>query len=155
MIQTTHHHYNKVYMGREMKKKNPRKLEDKNVSQLQKKLWPLFALYIKTTHSVDGEWCNCFTCDKPVKIGTAECQAGHFISRSYSPVKYDEDNVRPQCSTCNGYGNGKPIEFERRLKLQIGDDKVELLKATATNRWKWDKLILIDMIQNYKEQLSS
>jgi len=137
-----------------MGKKGPRDVTKKTVPQLQNTLWPIFAMYIKQTHSVDGDWCNCFTCDKPIQIGSYDCQAGHFIGRTYSPTKYDEDNVRPQCGGCNGYGNGKPIEFERRLKLEIGDDRVELLKATATNPWKWNKLILIDMIESYKEQLS-
>ena len=135
-----------------MSKKGPRDITKKTIPNLQATLWPIFALHIKKTHSADGEWCNCFTCDKSIKIGTIDCQAGHFISRSYSPVKYDENNVRPQCSTCNGYGNGKPIEFERRLKLEIGDDTVEMLKTMSTNKWKWDRFLLIDMIENYKQQ---
>jgi len=137
-----------------MGKKGPRDLTKKTIPQLQNTLWPIFALHVKKTHSADGEWCNCFTCDKPIQIGSHDCHCGHFIGRSYSPTKYDENNVRPQCGGCNGYGNGKPIEFERRLKLEIGDDTVESLKTMSTNPWKWNKLVLVDMITYYKEQLS-
>ena len=136
-----------------MAKKGPRDITKKTIPQLQNTLWPIFALYIKQTHSEDGEWCNCFTCDKPIQIGSHDCHCGHFISRSYSPTKYDENNVRPQCGGCNGYGNGKPIEYERRLKLEIGDDTVESLKRMATNNWKWDRFDLIDKIEYYKELL--
>ena len=137
-----------------MGKKGPRDVSKKTIPQLQNTLWPIFAMYIKKTHSADGEWCNCFTCDKPIQIGSHDCHAGHFISRAYSPTKYDEDNVRPQCGGCNGYGNGKPIEFERRLKLEIGAERVELLKRMATNSYKWSKPALIDQINYYKEQIS-
>ena len=137
-----------------MGKKGPRDLSKKTIPQLQNTLWPIFALYIKKNHSEDGEWCNCVTCDKSIQIGTYDCQAGHFLSRSYSATKYSEMNVMPQCGGCNGYGNGKPVEFERRLKLLYGDDAVESLKSESTNKWKWDRFDLIEKINYYKELMA-
>ena len=133
-------------------KKGPRNINLKTIPQLQNTLWPLIALYIKQVHAVDGEWCRCFTCDKAIKIGTPDCHCGHYLSRRYSPTKYEEDNMRPQCGGCNGYGNGKPVEFERRLKLEIGDDAVEALKVLSTQKWKWDRYDLTEKIKYYKEQ---
>ena len=87
----------------------------------KKRLWEQFALYIKILHSVDGENCNCFTCDKPLVIGTTNCQAGHCLSKADNPALYfDERSVRPQCYYCNINLGGNEYEFNERLKQQIG-----------------------------------
>jgi len=129
-------------------RKGSRKLEEKTIPQLQNTLWDVFAKYIKTLHAP-----QCYTCDKPIRMGTGDCQAGHFIPRNYSPTKYEEDNVRPQCSRCNQYFSGKPVEFERRLRNEIGDEAVEALKRKSTDRWKWSRTYLITKITYYREQL--
>ena len=129
-------------------RKGSRKLEEKTIPQLQNTLWDVFAKYIKTLHAP-----QCYTCDKPIRMGTGDCQAGHFIPRNYSPTKYEEDNVRPQCSRCNQYFSGKPVEFERRLRDEIGDEAVEALKRKSTDRWKWSRTYLITKITYYREQL--
>jgi len=127
-------------------RKGSRKLEEKTIPQLQNTLWDVFAKYIKTLHAP-----QCYTCDKPIRMGTGDCQAGHFIPRNYSPTKYEEDNVRPQCSRCNQYFSGKPVEFERRLRNEIGDEAVEALKRKSTDRWKWSRTYLITKITYYRE----
>ena len=119
-------------------RKGSRKLEEKTIPQLQNTLWDVFAKYIKTLHAP-----KCYTCDKPIRMGTGDCQAGHFIPRNYSPTKYEEDNVRPQCSRCNKFLSGRPVEFERRLRDEIGDEAVEALKRKSTDKWKWSRTYLI------------
>lgn len=135
-------------------KKGPRELSKKTIPQLQNTLWPLIAAYVKFNHSLDGRGsCRCFTCDKSITIGDRDCQAGHFIPRTYSPTKYEEDNIRPQCSQCNEYHAGRPVEFERRLRLEIGDERVEELKRMSTESWKWDRGYLIERIEFYRAEL--
>ena len=129
-------------------RKGSRKLEEKTIPQLQNTLWDVFAKYIKTLHAP-----KCYTCDKPIRMGTGDCQAGHFIPRNYSPTKYEEDNVRPQCSRCNKFLSGRPVEFERRLRDEIGDEAVEALKRKSTDKWKWSRTSLITKIEYYREQL--
>ena len=129
-------------------RKGSRKLEEKTLPQFQNTLWDVFAKYIKTLHAP-----KCYTCDKPIRMGTGDCQAGHFIPRNYSPTKYEEDNVRPQCSRCNKFLSGRPVEFERRLRDEIGDEAVEALKRKSTDKWKWSRTYLITKIEYYREQL--
>ena len=129
-------------------RKGSRKLEEKTIPQLQNTLWDVFAKYIKTLHAP-----KCYTCDKPIRMGTGDCQAGHFIPRNYSPTKYEEDNVRPQCSRCNKFLSGRPVEFVRRLRDEIGDEAVEALKRKSTDKWKWSRTYLITKIEYYREQL--
>lgn len=140
-------------------KKGPKDLTKKTVPQLQNTLWPLISLYVKLKHSVDG-WCSCITCGKSIRIGDHDCHCGHWIPRSYSPTKYEEDNLRPQCGRCNGHSaggfakhSGRPIEFERALRLEIGDERVEELKVMSTQPWKWDRGHLIELIEFYRKEL--
>lgn len=135
-----------------MGKKGHRDVNKKTIPQLQNTLWPIFSKWTKLNHSEDGEWCNCFTCGKSIQIGTSDCHGGHFIPRTYSPTKYEEGNVRPQCGGCNGYGGGKPLEFERNLRLEIGDQAVDDLKEKSLTSWKWNKLDLISLIEYYKQE---
>ena len=136
-------------------RKGHRDINKKTIPQLQNTLWPEIALYTKQNHSIDGFNCRCFTCDKAIRIGDRDCQAGHWIPRTYSPTKYEEDNLRPQCSSCNEFHHGKPVEFERRLKLEIGDERVEELKTMSTGSWKWDRGYLIEKIEYYREQIKA
>lgn len=136
-------------------KKGPRDITKKTVPQLQNTLWPLFALYIKQTHSADGEYVQCFTCDKTLRIGDRSCHAGHFIPRTYSPTKYEEDNVKPQCHVCNEYHSGRPVEFRRRLIEFHGEERVVELERLSTEPWKWDRLDLIAKIGYYKNELAA
>ena len=141
-----------------MKKRNPSKLQDKNLSQLKKKLDEVFSKWVKRNWSPDGIYVACYTCGRSMQVqGDSNCTAGHFISRTYSPTRYDENNVRPQCMwPCNTkvMGNGKPIEFERALKMEVGEEVVEEMKALSTTPYKFDRLWLIERIEYYKEQLS-
>jgi hypothetical protein len=134
-------------------KRGPRDVNKKTVPQLQNTLWPLFAEYIKRNYA-ESDLCRCFTCNKVIRVGDRDCQAGHFIPRTKSPTKYDERNVRPQCSRCNEYGGGEWVEFERRLKDEIGRDAVEELKEESRKPWKWDRSYLIEKIEYYKTELA-
>jgi len=137
-------------------KSGPRDLNKKSLPQLKTTLDILFAKWIKLN------WCHpeattlhCYTCEREMRLGEVSTQAGHFISRTYSPVRYDENNVRPQCAYCNDKrsGNGKPIEFERNLRLEVGDYTVDELKARALIPWKWSREDLIDKIIYYRQQI--
>lgn len=90
-----------------------KKVKKKTISQLKKLLDKIFSIFIRTKYAKNG-YVQCYTCGvtKPI----SEMQCGHFISRSYLATRYDEDNCRPQCVGCNVFGNGKPVEFARRLE---------------------------------------
>jgi hypothetical protein len=93
----------------------------RKVSAIKAELWDLFSLHQKLVHSEDGEWCNCYTCDKPIQIGTIDCQGGHAFSKAANPALwFDERAVRPQCSRCNCAEEGNHYIFNERLKQEIG-----------------------------------
>lgn len=93
----------------------------RKVSAIKAELWGLFSLHQKLVHSSDGKWCNCYTCDKPIEIGTIDCQGGHAFSKAANPALwFDERAVRPQCSRCNCAEEGNHYIFNERLKQEIG-----------------------------------
>lgn len=106
-------------IGRIVKPKTKPKV--KTAGALKKDLWAIFSLHQKIVHSNDGEWCNCYTCDKPIKIGDRDCHGGHCMSKSGNPnLFFDERAVRPQCLRCNVPLGGMHYEFNQKLKQEIG-----------------------------------
>ena len=126
----------------------------RNVSTLKKKLWRIFAEYIKRKHSVDGEWCNCITCNKPIRIGTTDCQCGHFFPKgSNQYIMWHEDNVAPQCSFCNLAEQGAQERFEKALIVGIGQERVDHLHHVRKKTEKRGVIYYEDMIDKYSELL--
>lgn len=87
----------------------------------KKELDRVFSLYIRKIHPK-----VCYTCGKPAE----RLQCGHYISRQYLATRWSEQNCRPQCWGCNGYGKGQPLIFEENLKREYGNDFVEAMKAS-------------------------
>ena len=126
-------------------------MKQKSISKLKAKLWEVFALYIKKQHSIDG-YCKCFTCGKSLKIGTSDCQAGHYYSQGGFPaLRFTEDNVRPQCYRCNVHLNGNTQIFRENLIEEIGTTRVALLDKHRHDPVKWSRSELEDKIKYYSE----
>lgn len=121
--------------------------KSKSISYYKKKLDSVFSIYIRLIHSHNGK-CSCYTCGKVLPI--KKIQNGHFVSRQYLATRWDENNCRPQCWGCNGYGLGKPLDFEERLKKELGNSVVERMKAKRHEIWKLDAAWYLEKIEHYK-----
>jgi 5-methylcytosine-specific restriction endonuclease McrA len=132
----------KAQKGSKVKKKA--KKAPKTQAKLKKELDALFSKYIRAKYLKE-----CYTCRK-VDV-TLQC--GHFVSRQYLATRWDENNCRPQCVGCNIFGNGKPLDFEERLKKDLGDQFVEDMKLTRHNSLKLSRVWYIEQIDNYKKIL--
>lgn len=117
---------------------------NKSMSGLKKELDRLFSLYIRFRFPKE-----CYTCRKT----EVTLQCGHFIPRQYLATRWSEDNCRPQCVGCNIYGNGKILDFEERLKRELGESRVEELKASRHQTVKLSTLWYEEQIQKYKDML--
>ncbi len=75
---------------------------------------------------------QCYTCGKFVSVSKkGGMQMGHFKPRGSgggSGTYFNEDNIRPQCGSCNAFEGGKPEEFEKRLIIEIGQKEVAKLE---------------------------
>lgn len=98
-----------------------------------------------------GKPCPC--CGEPLD---ADFHAGHFHeSGKYSFIRYHEDNIHGQRVQCNLYKGGDSGDYERNLRIMIGDERVDWLRAnrnTVIKRTAEDyKAIEAEYTRKYKE----
>lgn len=86
-----------------------RKVKLKSVNWWKKKAWTVFSLWIRKRDKF-----VCYTC------GAEGRQAGHFISRQFGNVLYDEMNVHAQCYMCNSWKAGNIGIYSENLIRDYG-----------------------------------
>lgn len=120
----------RAYNKAELRKKNQiRKAEGKKVKEKPinrvKKCDELRSKYIR------NKYTECYTCGSKQSLG-----CGHYITRKIRAIRRDERNTRTQgfyCCNAKFSWNGRPIEFEDRLRKE-GVDTEELKRiALAPN----------------------
>lgn len=130
--------------------KKPKK---RTVSKLKKELWQLCK---EITRARYGN--SCYTCPKTGLIG-GNWQTGHFIASSVcsTELRYDLNNLRPQCYNCNINKSGNWPAFERRLIAENGAAFVTRLKQrnVDTTGLQYDTLWYEAKIEVYQEILSN
>ena len=134
------------------KKASKSKVKVKTQAQLKKELDTIFSIYIRQKFSDSNGNNTCYTCGKAGTIKTM--QNGHFVSRQYLATRWSEDNCRIQCLGCNLFGNGKPLDFEERLKKDLGSEYVETMKASRHISLKLDRHWYTAQIEKYKLLIS-
>lgn len=115
----------------------------KTSAQLKRKLWPIFAQYIKLRDKG-----ICFTCG--AKVEGQALHAGHFIPKGAGGLilYFNEDNVHAQCAKCNLFLSGNQYVYGKKL----GEKKVKelyALKQKIVKDFPFEKLIL-----EYRQKLS-
>lgn len=109
------------------------------------------SLHLKNKRqNFDGQ-VTCFTCDAVLVIGTSNCQAGHWLSQRVSQAHvFESDNVRPQCFHCNISLRGNSEVFRRRLQEEIGEDRIEELYRTRSDKIKRTAEWYLSETERYK-----
>ena len=115
-----------------------------SLSKLKRETDRLHSLFIRAKYPKE-----CYTCRAKGKV----LQCGHFISRLYLATRWEEDNTRPQCVGCNIWGKGKPLDFEERLKEELGPYRVEWMKLSRKDLLKPTRAFYQDLIQRYTQAL--
>jgi hypothetical protein len=126
----------------------------KSLSKYKKDFWKVFSLYIKLKYSYDGENVKCFTCDADLKIGTSNCQGGHYYTKKGYPALYfHENNVRVQCYHCNINLSGNTVIFGERLEQEIGIDAMNELKSLRHGIFKKTRVEYLELIQEFRSKI--
>lgn len=122
------------------------------VSKLKKKLDTIFSQYIrKKDADVNGN-VQCYTCGVTKKWQKDGMQAGHFMSRKHTITRYDEQNVKPQCYTCNCHYYGRQYEFGLHLDKEYGSGTSEALLQKSRQTQKNTVSDLQDLIELYTKK---
>ncbi len=118
------------------------KLEKKSIGQLKKIADKVFSEYIRRRDKG-----VCFSCGN-VKNWKYQ-QAGHFVSRSYNRLRYDERNCHAQCMACNCYRAGNMAEYAERLEEKYGKGIIQQLNKEKRNLLQFKPKELLKIIEYY------
>ena len=121
-----------------------------SVAKLKKDADKYFSLYVRLRDSKEG-FAECITCgiSKPIK----EMQAGHFVSRRVSALRFDELNVNAQCVGCNMFKAGEQYLYSKALDLKYGDGTADKLMSRRFETKKWTITELTEIIENSKQYI--
>lgn len=120
--------------SRVLRAKPQRRIKPKGINKLQKEADILFSRWLRYRNLDEDGMQTCFTCGW--KGLPKAIQAGHFVSRYYKVVRYDENNVRNQCFVCNIQKKGDYVTFREKLIEQIGEYKVLAIEAARKREFK-------------------
>jgi 5-methylcytosine-specific restriction endonuclease McrA len=122
--------------------------KQKTIGQLKKEADAVFSKYIRQR----DKGC-CITCGK--QDDPKYMQAGHFVSRTYSLLRYDERNVNCQCQACNVWKRGNMDEYALRLELKHGRGILKALNDIKHKTRGLSRQELIDIISTYTKKLET
>lgn len=103
--------------------------------KIQKKLDKVFSKYIRLRDSDNDGWGRCITCGHKVHVNNAHC--GHFLSRRFLSIRYDEYNANLQCKYCNIVLHGNQEKYRQAQTLKWGSgvhDYLEMKKSVRIHR---------------------
>lgn len=111
------------------------------------KLDTIFSKYIRLSNYKEG-YIECVTC-KTKKRSISDIHNGHFMSRRYYPTRWDEDNCKPQCASCNTYNQGRQYLFS----LYLGQDLAYTIYKKSRIKKAYTNEEIEALIDYYKQKL--
>jgi len=103
------------------------------------------AVYLKSAY------IQCVTCGK-IDHWKA-MQGGHFISRTWTATKILEENIHPQCISCNGFRAERIADdYFRFMVNTYGYDFVEEMIDAKRQPIKRSRAELMETLAHLKEQ---
>jgi len=116
----------------------------------------LIQKYVRLKAADDDGWVTCVTCGV-VRQWNDQMQGGHFIERSYLGTKLLEENINPQCSTCNGPFGGtassNPIQYTFYMEDTYGREFIEELEVLKQESRKYYTQEVEDLKKEYQEKI--
>lgn len=127
----------------------------RNIPVLKKEAWDIFSKYIRVRDAInttgDTLGVRCITCSKIKSI--PETDAGHFQSRVYTEILFDEHNVHAQCKSCNmPPHSGEQYIYSKRIVDLYGEGELERLTNSRKTK-KFERKELVELKSFYKEKL--
>src|SRR3990167_553669 len=124
------------------------KFKKSDYQKAKARLDKYFSEYIRLRDSKDGI-CRCVTCGKLFFWKNGDC--GHFISRKYLSLRWDEKNCGAQCKSCNLFNQGEQYKFVKAINTRWGDGTVAMLELKKHNLFKAGAFELNFLAGEYKK----
>lgn len=120
----------------------------KNRSGLVAKLDKIYSLYLKESRQKDGQ-ASCITCDRIFAAYSMDC--GHYVSRRFMVLRYDERNTHLQCIDCNRFQQGNIDVYTIKMIRMYGP---EILDEFAKMRNSSAKVTTVELEQKLSHYMS-
>lgn len=97
---------------------------------------------------------GCISCDKP-STWHGQWHGSHFRpAGNFKAVALNLFNIHKACSQCNSFKSGNLTPYEDKLRLKIGDEKVDWLKSqTAPHTHRIEYLMKYKRVMGKKARL--
>lgn len=123
-----------------------RKVKKPTVAKLKKVADKVFSDYIRQRDDY-----TCFTCGK--KGDKTNIQNGHYVSRSFNSLRYDERNCHAQCVGCNIFKRGNIDEYALGLLRIFSPSILQELAAEKRKIKQFTVSELQELITLYSQKL--
>lgn len=134
------------------KKRKPKRPTVAKVKKEADKWFSKYVRYRDAEKRPDGWYAQCITC--PLIKPISQMQAGHFVTRRVTSLRYDELNVNAQCLGCNMFKAGEQYAYSINLDLKYGDGTAKALHDRRNETHKLTLLELEEVIHDSKEQIA-
>lgn len=118
------------------------------IPKLLKKAEIVFNRFIRTRDSEDGY----FKCISDGNIYPTELMdAGHYVPKTCSFLRFNEDNVHGESKKCNAFDSFHLIGYRKNLIEKIGEEKVNWLEENKRTVKTWTRDELLEIILKYSK----
>lgn len=111
------------------------------------------SLYVRQCNANSEGLVKCYTC--PHVTHWKKIHNGHYCPRGLKSVRWDEDNMRPQCMFCNLRRYGNSFIYRENLINEIGDERVKALESRAKLLFRESDEQIIGIAKSFAAKLAS
>lgn len=123
----------------------------KTVAKLKQEAATLLQKLVRMKYADDNGICECVTCGKVDHYKYMD--GGHFVSRSHNATLLVEENIHPQCKSCNNHKKGNIDSYSVFMIDTYGLDAMKELVASKHQPRKFTDSELLEMISDYKRRI--
>ena len=131
------------------------KRKKSTVAQEVEKSAKLLQRLVRLKASDDNGYCQCVTCGKVDHYKAM--QGGHFIPRGRTVFKLFEENIHPQCPSCNLWGMKQAhyvLRYRQYMVFIYGEKRVKAMERLAWRASpKFNREEVIQFARDLKEQI--
>ncbi|WBK39921.1 NinG/ Rap DNA junction specific endonuclease [Rhodobacteraceae phage LS06-2018-MD07] len=113
-----------------------------------------FSLYIRARDGLrttgDPDYVVCCTCGKTYPFKQIQC--GHFVSRKYYGLRWDESNAHAQCVGCNVFKSGNLQEYFDFMYETYGEEFTEALRSRRHESVKYSVEEIVGIASEFRRR---
>lgn len=110
------------------------------------------SMYIRLKYADKKGYVKCVTCGV-VRHWKDQMDCGHYIPRTHNATFLCEENLHPQCKSCNVFAKGRMDEYALFIIDTYGIEKLRELRALKYTSKKFTVGELEDLIAELKEEV--